>query len=80
MGLTKVDYELAHLCQMLEKKYSTDHDGTYTYIDAATATTIPLTPFMMKEWAWAMVHFILLYFGTFTNLDPGICSMMVLLW
>jgi hypothetical protein len=59
MGLTKVDYELARFRRMLEKKYATDHDGTYAYIDAATATTIPLTPFMMKEWARAMVRLIL---------------------
>jgi hypothetical protein len=41
---------------MLEKKYATDHDGTYSYIDPVTATVLPLTPFMMKEWAWALVR------------------------
>ncbi|KAF8264460.1 hypothetical protein EI94DRAFT_1518084, partial [Lactarius quietus] len=56
LGLTRIDYELAHFCQMLEKKYATDHDSTYSYNDPATATTILLTPFMMKEWAQAMVH------------------------
>ena len=55
LGLMKIDHELARFCQMLEKKYGTDHDGTYSYIDPVTATTIPLTPFMMKEWARAMV-------------------------
>lgn len=40
---------------MLEKKYSSDRDGSYAYINAATATTIPLTPYMMKEWARAIV-------------------------
>ena len=55
LGLTKIDYELARFRQMLEKKYITDHDGTYSYIDPTTASTIPLTPFMMKEWARAMV-------------------------
>ncbi|KAF8265502.1 hypothetical protein EI94DRAFT_1436561, partial [Lactarius quietus] len=54
LGLTKVDYELARFCRMLEKKYGTDHNGTYSYIDPMTATAIPLTPFMMKEWARAM--------------------------
>ncbi|KAF8270730.1 hypothetical protein EI94DRAFT_1797821 [Lactarius quietus] len=39
---------------MLEKKYGADHNGTYSYIDTITATAIPLTPFMMKEWAHAM--------------------------
>ena len=40
---------------MLEKKYSTDHDGTFSYIDPITLITIPLTPYMMKEWACTMV-------------------------
>ncbi|KAI9444439.1 hypothetical protein BJY52DRAFT_1128191 [Lactarius psammicola] len=53
-GLSKIDHELARLRCMLEKKYASDRDGSYAYIDAATATTIPLTPFMMKEWARAM--------------------------
>ncbi|KAF8264966.1 hypothetical protein EI94DRAFT_1500643, partial [Lactarius quietus] len=53
LGLTRIDFELAHFRQML-KKYATDHDGTYSYIDPATATAILLTPFMMKEWAQAM--------------------------
>ena len=61
MGLTKIDYELARFRRMLEKKYGTDHDGTYSYIDPVTATAIPLTPFMMKEWARAMVFDILAY-------------------
>ena len=29
MGLTKIDYELACFCCMLEKKYATDHTGGY---------------------------------------------------
>ena len=62
LGLTKIDYELARFHCMLEKKYGTDHDGTYSYIDPVTATTTPLTPFMMKEWARAMVCFILASF------------------
>jgi hypothetical protein len=36
---------------MLEKKYAADHTGGYAYIDAVMAMTIPLTPFMLKEWA-----------------------------
>lgn len=54
LGLNKLDYKLARFRQLLEKKYGTDHDGTYTYINPITANTIPLTPFMMKEWARAM--------------------------
>ena len=40
---------------ILEKKYGNDHDAGYTYIDSATGDSVPLTPFMMKEWARAMV-------------------------
>ncbi|KAI9440749.1 hypothetical protein H4582DRAFT_1811407 [Lactarius indigo] len=54
MGLSKIDYELARYRCVLKKKHATDHSGTYAYIDPATATTHPLTPFMIKEWAWAM--------------------------
>ena len=55
LGLTKIDHELGQFCWKLEKKYGTDHDGTYSYIDPVTGTTIPLIPFMRKEWACAMV-------------------------
>jgi hypothetical protein len=54
-GLTKVDSELARLRGLLEKKYSNDHDSGYTYIDPISSESIPLTPFMMKEWARALV-------------------------
>jgi len=40
---------------ILEKKYANDHDAGYTYIDSAIGDSVPLTPFMMKEWARAMV-------------------------
>ena len=33
----------------------TDHDGGYTYIDAITGDSMPLMPFMIKEWACMMV-------------------------
>ncbi|KAF8494901.1 hypothetical protein F5888DRAFT_1616438 [Russula emetica] len=56
-GLTKLDSELARLRGLLEKKYSNNHDTGYTYIDSATSDSIPLTPFMMKEWACAMVSY-----------------------
>lgn len=54
-GLTRIDSELARLRGLLEKKYSNDYDAGYTYIDQVTSDPIPLTPFMMKEWARAMV-------------------------
>lgn len=54
-GLTKIDSELARLRCLLEKKYSNDYDAGYTYIDPVTSDSVPLTPFMMKEWARAMV-------------------------
>jgi hypothetical protein len=42
----------------LEKKYQNDHDAGYTYIDP-TGISIPLTPFMMKEWARGLVRLLL---------------------
>ncbi|KAH9072410.1 hypothetical protein EDB83DRAFT_2517174 [Lactarius deliciosus] len=56
MGLSKINYEL--------KKHATDHNGTYAYIDPTTAAMVPLTPYMIKEWAWAM------YDGLATVTDP----------
>ncbi|EDR14769.1 uncharacterized protein LACBIDRAFT_305815 [Laccaria bicolor S238N-H82] len=53
-GLSKEEYDLAKERAKLKKKYQNDHDGGYTYIDA-TGVSIPLTPFMMKEWARALV-------------------------
>jgi hypothetical protein len=67
LGLSKVDYELARYRQMLEKKYATDHDGTYSYIDPTTAMAIPLTPFLMKEWARAMVCSLWHLFGAYNH-------------
>ncbi|KAH9000081.1 hypothetical protein EDB92DRAFT_2110736 [Lactarius akahatsu] len=64
MGLSKIDYELARLRCMLEKKHATDHNGTYAYIDPTTGATVPLTPYMIKEWARAM------YDGLATVSDP----------
>jgi hypothetical protein len=55
-GLSKVDLELARCCRLLEAAYQNDHDGGYTYIDkAGTGDSFPLTPFMIKEWARAIV-------------------------
>ena len=54
LGLSKEEYDLAKERAKLEKKYQNDHDGGYTYIDT-TGVSIPLTPFMMKEWAHALV-------------------------
>ena len=53
-GLSKEEYNLAEECMKLEKRYQNDHDGGYMYINA-TGVSIPLTPFMMKEWAHALV-------------------------
>jgi hypothetical protein len=41
----------------LKKKYANDHDAGYTYIDSAIGDSVPLTLFMMKEWAQAMVGY-----------------------
>ncbi|KAJ7716717.1 hypothetical protein B0H16DRAFT_1741051 [Mycena metata] len=49
-----LDCELARLCGKLEKKYQNDHDVGFTYIDANSGTSVPLTPQMMKEWCCAI--------------------------
>ena len=54
-GLSKIDSELARYRGLLEKKYRNDHDLGYTYIDPHTLDSVALTPFMMKEWARALV-------------------------
>ena len=56
----KLDSELAHYRGMLEQEYSNDSDAGYTYIDSMTSESIPLTSFMMKEWARALVSFSIL--------------------
>ncbi|KAF8156093.1 hypothetical protein B0H34DRAFT_783652 [Crassisporium funariophilum] len=53
-GLSKDEYKLAKEHTKLEKKYQNDHDAGYTFIDA-TGVAVPLTPFMLKEWARALV-------------------------
>ena len=59
-GLSKLDSELARLRGLLEKKYSNDHDAGYTFVDPVTSDSFLLTPFMMKEWARAMVSRLLI--------------------
>jgi hypothetical protein len=60
-GLSKVDLELARCRRLLEVAYQNDHDAGYTYINkSGTDNSFPLTPFMMKEWARAIVC-VLLY-------------------
>ena len=59
-GLTKLDSELAHYRGILEQEYSNDSEAGYMYIDSMTLESIPLTPFMMKEWAHSLVSFSIL--------------------
>ena len=54
-GLTKINSELVCFHGLLEKKYSNNHDASYTYVDSVTSDPILLTLLMMKEWARAMV-------------------------
>jgi hypothetical protein len=75
-GLTKIDFELARLCGLLEKKYSNDHNIGYTYIDPVASESILLTPFMMKEWACAMVNCTLLILNHWKKLTH--CESQVL--
>ncbi|KAJ7501190.1 hypothetical protein B0H11DRAFT_1713897 [Mycena galericulata] len=55
-GLSDQERSYAHFRRILETKYQNDHDAGYTYIDATSGTSYPLTPQMMKEWCRAMVH------------------------
>ena len=54
-----MDMELAQLCHKLEVKYANGRDLGYMYI-TANGESIPLTVFMMKEWACTMVRQMLL--------------------
>ena len=54
-GLTRINAELARLRKILETKYANDHGSGFAYINSSTGELVPLTPFMMKEWARAMV-------------------------
>src|ERR1700733_2784536 len=65
---SKLELELARFRGILEKKYANDYDAGYTYIDPATGDSVPLTPFMMKEWARAMVSNNIVYFFDCHNL------------
>ena len=58
-GATALDLSLARFRSMLEKKYGSDNKpGHYVYI-CADNTELPLTPFMMHQWAIALVSSIL---------------------
>ncbi|KAF8336084.1 hypothetical protein F5887DRAFT_1078938 [Amanita rubescens] len=63
-GLTRIDAELARLRKILETKYANDHGSGFAYIDSSSGELVPLTPFMMKEWARAM------YDGKVTASEP----------
>lgn len=53
--LSPMEQELARLRCKLELKYTNGRDMGYTYI-APNGESVLLTPFMMKEWARAMVR------------------------
>lgn len=64
MRTSRVDLELAQCHRLIEVTYQNDHDASYTYIVKApggTGESFPLTLFMMKEWARAIVHVLPLY-------------------
>jgi len=52
--ISPIDHELARLRCKIELKYANDKDMGYMYI-LPNGESMPLTPFMMKEWARAMV-------------------------
>ena len=55
ISLTRIDAELACLRKLLEIKYANDCGLGFAYIDSSSGEVVLLMPFMMKEWARAMV-------------------------
>jgi hypothetical protein len=60
-GVTDLEKQLAHFCMLLEKKWGSDHDNSCTYI-YPNGTPIPLMPYIIKEWAHAIVRSSCIYF------------------
>jgi hypothetical protein len=54
-GITELESQLAHFRVLLEKKWGHDHDNSFTYFPPDASYSLPLTPYMLKEWARALV-------------------------
>ncbi|KIM74279.1 hypothetical protein PILCRDRAFT_14542 [Piloderma croceum F 1598] len=53
-GITELESQLAHFRVLLEKKWGHDHDNSFTYFPPDGSYSLPLTPYMLKEWARAL--------------------------
>ena len=50
-GISEFDSQLARFRVLLEKKWGHDHDNSVTYFPPDGSYSLPLTPYMLKEWA-----------------------------
>jgi hypothetical protein len=55
----RVNYKLAHFCILPEKKEGHDHDNLVSYYTLDASYSLPLTHYMLKEWACASVSILL---------------------
>ncbi len=53
-GVTELEKQLAHFHMLIEKKWGNELNNSCTYI-YPDGTLLPLTPYMIKEWACAIV-------------------------
>ena len=54
-GITELESQLARFRVLLEKKWGHDHDNSFTYFPPDGSYSLPLTPYMLKEWVRALV-------------------------
>ena len=54
-GITELESQLAHFRVLLEKKWGHDHNNSFTYFTPDASYSLPLIPYMLKEWAHALV-------------------------
>lgn len=53
--LSELERNLARIRVLLEQKYSNNQDNCFSYV-CANGYKLRLTPFMMREWALAIVR------------------------
>jgi len=58
-GITELESQLARFRILLEKKWGHDHDNSVAYYPLDASYSLPLTPYMLKEWARALVSILL---------------------
>lgn len=58
--LSELERNLARIRVLLEQKYVNDRENCYSYV-CANGYKLRLTPFMMREWAMAIVRLLVLF-------------------